>query len=61
MWPSFPCYVRRCIMKAKCLEEARRRRRRSISSAVVDNVINTAEPVDNFVAMTTEVFGVEQM
>ena len=37
------------------------RRRRDISSAVVDNVLQTAEPVNNFLEMTSELFGDESM
>ena len=37
------------------------RRRRDISSAVVDNVLQTAEPVNNFLKMASEVFGDDNM
>ena len=47
----------RCVIDAafNCGDDARRRR--DVSSAVVDNVMQSAEPVNHFVEMMSEVFG----
>ena len=37
------------------------RKRREISSDVVDNLISSSEPVDNFLKMLTEILGDREM
>lgn len=37
------------------------RRRREVSSGVVDNMIKTAQPMDNFLQMMADIFGDEDM
>ena len=41
--------------------EINARRRRDVSSAVVDNTIERAEPINNFLTMMSEILGDEDM
>ena len=41
--------------------EVNARRRRDVSSAVVDNTIERAEPINNFLTMMSEILGDEDM
>ena len=51
----------RCVIDAAFNCGGGARRRRDVSSAVVDNVLQSAEPVNHFVEMMSEVFGDENL
>ena len=55
--------LHRCLMdlQSSCKPPDLRRRRRGISSDVVNNVIVTAKPMDNVILMMEEIFGDKDM
>ena len=51
----------RCVIDVIFNCDGGARRRREISSGVVDNVLQTAQPVDNFLLMIADVFDDDDM